>query len=980
MEEPSGWEGGGEQAAWLVEDEAAGDSEYEFDGAWASDGVSTSDHSDDSAWLAPAQQTQQPHSGAWVLPPSATETEASAAEPAHGDTMLGTQAPHVQLPDIVTVARQSAARPGAAATAPPIRSAPARSESQQAKKQRRNYVGVTLSLDQVEMLMARELEPRPLVLDAANTPQVEYGGWVFKETGKIKRKGDPRGDKWRRGGGVGGATDLPSSLEPRMRRRFGYVIPVKKGSPPLRYHQYCRLLPTEKVQHGPGQGGGNMNVEEDSQTWLYHVLPESSPRVETAPAAPIAKVASPRSTQVLGTLRVDAETDRAATDGRDALLCLSAAGRPTGQTTNFVRFEEAGHELGGIYHSDHGLQLRSAAGDFAEWHRALDLAELPYTEGSVVGLFGGKISLKTVDADMVAVISRRALCVGSFPGPDKAVQGDIVAYLGRVPVRVRGQVASGDTLVPSARHDGTAIAWQRQDEANAGKHDNSAIVGIAMSAHMPGENRSDGNDADIGLVDALITPPSAQQRRQPQGQQKLPQKVPDPALDFLAYQHRSASKRRAIFMRTCVAILVTTCLALALKYGVLVASSRCDGMGCTGGSVHYRPRAMDQDPCVQVSCGPGNCTVVGNLSAATDLWLNTNANGSPQTDGAAEARCDCPEGFSSKKIVDNNGTATLSCESNVCSTVRSSLIDPVASHTLQWAQRLAWPWEGTLLSKCDDVSTSERCQYHCDPGYQPDGEALCLPNATLVGGGCVPLQCKPLAIPHSDRADENECTGFTGDGCNFTCAKGYRRAQAPTSAPSDGRPAPELWKSEPDGLAPLFCGSTQEFESSLVFAVSGAVNSTYNGMYIMLNRTCRGRAIWQKQQQLEGENTIDDGPVLYAARHSEERTAWMLGPAARVVDCSDLNVHTYAQNTDQVCTEAPGPRFGSRVLQSYPDIVACNPPASTWCELLSSCEGVGDNNTICHCDTEVCFFYGPKLRVERIAVVKGTADKLCVPV
>ena len=103
MEEPSGWEGGGEQAAWL--DEAAGDSEYEFDGrAWAPDGeVSTSDHSDDSAWLAPAQQTQQPHSGAWVLPPSATDTEASAAEPAHGDTILGTQAPHVQLPDIVTV-------------------------------------------------------------------------------------------------------------------------------------------------------------------------------------------------------------------------------------------------------------------------------------------------------------------------------------------------------------------------------------------------------------------------------------------------------------------------------------------------------------------------------------------------------------------------------------------------------------------------------------------------------------------------------------------------------------------------------------------------------------------------------------------------------------------------------------------------------------------------------------------------------------
>eukprot|EP01043_Picozoa_sp_COSAG02_P010881 COSAG02_NODE_392_length_23227_cov_30.763620_25_plen_726_part_00 len=725
-----------------------------------------------------------------------------------------------------------------------------------------------------------------------------------------------------------------------------------------------------------------MNVEEDSQTLLYHVLPSNPQCVEAAPVAPIAKVASPRSTQVLGTLRVEAETDRAATNTRDALLCLSAVGRPAGQTTNFVRFQEAGRELGGIYHSDHGLQLRSAAGDFAEWHQALDLAELPYTEGSVVGLFGGKISLKTVDADMVAVVSRRALCVGSFPGPDKAVHGDIVAYLGQVPVRVRGQVASGDTLVPSARHDGTAIAWQRQGEANAGTHDNSAIVGIAMSAHMPGENRSDGSDADIGLVDALITPPSAQQRSQPQGQQKLSQKVVDPALDFLAYQHRSGGTRRAVFMRTCLAMLVTTCFALALKYGVLVASSRCDGMGCNGGPAYYRPPAIEQTPCLQVSCGPGNCTVVDNLSTATDLRLYMNADDIAQTDGAAEVRCDCPEGFSSKKVVDNNGSTTLSCESDVCSTVRSSLIDPVASHTQQWAQRLAWPSASSLLSKCDDVSTSERCQYHCDPGYQSEGEALCLPNATLVGGGCVPVQCKALAIPHSDRVDGNECIGFTGDGCNFTCDKGYRRAHALTTGASDGRPAPELWKSELDGLAPLLCGSTQEFESNLVFVVSGAVNSAYNGRYIMLNRTCRGRAIWQKWQQLEGENTIDDGPVLYASRHSEERTAWMLGPAARAVDCSDLNVHTYAQNAATACTEAPGLRFGSRILQSYPDIVACNPPVSTWCELLSSsfCEGLGDNNSTCHCDTEVCYFYSPKLRVERIAAVKGTADQLCVQV
>ena len=77
------------------------------------------------------------------------------------------------------------------------------------------------------------------------------------------------------------------------------------------------------------------------------------------------------------------------------LLQLNSALRPAGQTSEFIRFSEAGSEVGGLYHSEHGLQLRSAAGDFAEWHPALDPSELPFEEGSVVGLFGGQISLRT---------------------------------------------------------------------------------------------------------------------------------------------------------------------------------------------------------------------------------------------------------------------------------------------------------------------------------------------------------------------------------------------------------------------------------------------------------------------------------------------------------------------------------------------------------------------------------------------------------
>jgi hypothetical protein len=141
----------------------------------------------------------------------------------------------------------------------------------QGKKQRRNYGGYALSAEQVDVLMEQDHKPRPPILDPVAMPQAECGGWVFTEKGKNIRPPDPRADKWRRGGGSSGATDLPYSQEPRVRRRYGYVIPVGTGSPRLRYHQYCRLIPT-KVDGD--QSGSSKKFAEQPHVWLYHVLPQ----------------------------------------------------------------------------------------------------------------------------------------------------------------------------------------------------------------------------------------------------------------------------------------------------------------------------------------------------------------------------------------------------------------------------------------------------------------------------------------------------------------------------------------------------------------------------------------------------------------------------------------------------------------------------------------------------------------------------------
>ena len=54
-------------------------------------------------------------------------------------------------------------------------------------------------------------------------------------------------------------------------------------------------------------------------------------------------------------------------------------------------------------------------------------------------------------------------------------------------------------------------------------------------------------------------------------------------------------------------------------------------------------------------------------------------------------------------------------------------------------------------------------------------------------------------------------------------------------------------------------------------------------------------------------------------------------------------------------------------MQHVPDDVACNPPVSSWSEVVQTCEGRDPSN--CHCNTgfdyTTCFFYNNELSVER---------------
>lgn len=139
--------------------------------------------------------------------------------------------------------------------------------------------------------------------------------------------------------------------------------------------------------------------------------------------------------------------------------------------------------------------------DYAEWLERLVASE-QLAPGDVVGLFGGRVTRVTAGAEHVLVVSTNPCLVGNSAGAEDDTRDGFeqVAFLGQVPVRVRGRVAVGDLLVPSGAGDGTAravspdaldgatlaavfaTAWEAHDDAGEGRVNAALGVDQARAA------------------------------------------------------------------------------------------------------------------------------------------------------------------------------------------------------------------------------------------------------------------------------------------------------------------------------------------------------------------------------------------------------------------------------------------------------------------------------------------------------------------
>lgn len=104
-----------------------------------------------------------------------------------------------------------------------------------------------------------------------------------------------------------------------------------------------------------------------------------------------------------------------------------------------------------------GVEYASGNGDYAEWLERVNPAEV-ISDGDIVGVAGGKITKDLSKAEQVMAVSAKPIMLGNSPKAGLESTGNKIAFMGQIPVKIQGPVASGDYIVGNAATPGYGIA------------------------------------------------------------------------------------------------------------------------------------------------------------------------------------------------------------------------------------------------------------------------------------------------------------------------------------------------------------------------------------------------------------------------------------------------------------------------------------------------------------------------------------------
>jgi hypothetical protein len=166
-----------------------------------------------------------------------------------------------------------------------------------------------------------------------------------------------------------------------------------------------------------------------------------------------------------------------------------------GTGNNFITFYDSSTICGAIEgDGSGGVSYESGFADFAERLPRLHGDEV-MEAGDIVGVVGGKITKRTLDADNILAISTAPVVLGNAKGEEKERLYEKAAFLGQVPVKVKGAVKAGDYIIPSGMNDGIGIAVSPEE------------LTAAQVIHMVGRAWESSQDKGIKLINTAVGMP-----------------------------------------------------------------------------------------------------------------------------------------------------------------------------------------------------------------------------------------------------------------------------------------------------------------------------------------------------------------------------------------------------------------------------------------------------------------------------------------
>jgi hypothetical protein len=160
-------------------------------------------------------------------------------------------------------------------------------------------------------------------------------------------------------------------------------------------------------------------------------------------------------------------------------LRVGYTGNP-GTAINYITFfKGASTGIGAIEgNGSGGISFNSSSADYAEFLPVMD-RKVEFEDGDIVGIHGGRISMRTEGADVVLAISSTPIVVGNNPGEEKLHLHEKVGFMGIVPVKVQGKVKAGDYIIASGNNDGVGLAVPKEEIR---PEQFSQLVGVAWDS------------------------------------------------------------------------------------------------------------------------------------------------------------------------------------------------------------------------------------------------------------------------------------------------------------------------------------------------------------------------------------------------------------------------------------------------------------------------------------------------------------------